>query len=175
MKNIYEVKGNEAIIHIKYKGHTVYATVDMGDFNKVNGYPGTWTVIRNTNVKECIYAAMGHKDENGKFTMSLMHRIIMDNPEGKFIDHINHDTLNNKKENLRIVTPSQNQQNRKGAMKNSKTGIRGVYLNKQTNRWVAEIKLGGKKVWNKTFEFIEDAEREIEKARPIYHTHARPV
>lgn len=42
-----------------------------------------------------------------------MHRLIMGQPKGMEVDHINHDTLDNRKENLRVVTTAQNQRNLK--------------------------------------------------------------
>jgi hypothetical protein len=49
-------------------------------------------------------------------------------PKGMSIDHINHNTLDNRKANLRIVTHQQNNTNRNGAYSTSKTGIRGVSI-----------------------------------------------
>jgi hypothetical protein len=47
---------------------------------------------------------------NGK-TIRL-HRLILNCPD-KFIDHINHNTLDNRRQNLRIVTPKENNKNKK--------------------------------------------------------------
>lgn len=55
-----------------------------------------------------------------------MHRLITGAPPGFDVDHRDHDTLNNQRRNLRVVTKSQNQQNRLGANRNSSTGVRGV-------------------------------------------------
>lgn len=54
------------------------------------------------------------------------------------IDHINRNKLDNSIDNLRLADRQINSRNR-GASKNSKTGIRGVYLDKNYGRWVASI------------------------------------
>ncbi len=41
-----------------------------------------------------------------------MHRLIMNNPIGLVVDHINNQTLDNRRENLRIVSQSENIANR---------------------------------------------------------------
>ncbi|OMF54823.1 hypothetical protein BK138_16230 [Paenibacillus rhizosphaerae] len=93
-----------------------------------------------------------------------MHRLIMDVPEGKVIDHININGLDNREINLRIVTQAENSQNKK-AQKNSKTGIRGVSWNKAAKKWQAQYAINRKKVKVGYFDDIEDARRAVERAR----------
>lgn len=63
--------------------------------------------------------------ERRKQLMVLMHRLIMNAPPDKEVDHINHVSHDNQKCNLRIVSPSQNQMNRKATRKTSKyKGVR---------------------------------------------------
>jgi hypothetical protein len=63
--------------------------------------------------------------------------------DGYQIDHINGDGLDNRIENLRLATSSQNNRNRKTA-KNSTTGIRGVCWDAARNKWMAHISVNGK-------------------------------
>lgn len=65
-------------------------------------------------------------------------------PKGMQIDHINGDTLNNRIENLRLVTPEQNSRNNKRFCTNT-TGFTGVYENKKRKKWLASIHVGGGK------------------------------
>ena len=62
---------------------------------------------------------------NGKEKDKRMHRIIMCVPKGMFVDHINHNTLDNRRENLRICTQSQNSHNAVLSTRNS-SGYKGV-------------------------------------------------
>jgi hypothetical protein len=76
----------------------------------------------------------------------------MNFPIGKFIDHINGNSLDNRKSNLRICAPSENSGNSRGH-RDSLTGYKGVTFDKQRQKWVATIQgrfLG-------RFEKIEDA------------------
>lgn len=59
------------------------------------------------------------------------------------VDHINRDTFDNRRENLRLVTRSQNTHNR-GVLESNKTGVTGVYFSKNKNRWIASIEFEGK-------------------------------
>lgn len=74
-----------------------------------------------------------------KRTTIGLHRWILNCPKGLQVDHINHNTLDNRKCNLKICTQLENANN-KGFYKNNKSGIKGVYFIKLFNCWVAELK-----------------------------------
>lgn len=59
-------------------------------------------------------------------------------PDGMVIDHIDHNTLNNKIENLRCVTHYENSKNRRMSPRN-KSGVTGVHWHKEANKWCAQI------------------------------------
>jgi hypothetical protein len=81
------------------------AFVDDEDFDYLNQW--RWQFVFNG------YTWYAHRSEytNGKKTIR-MHRLIMNAPKGVFIDHIDHNGLNNQKSNLRVCTRSENSQNR---------------------------------------------------------------
>jgi hypothetical protein len=60
-------------------------------------------------------------------TPVLLHRLLTGAPPQKEVDHINHDPLDNRRSNMRIVSHMDNLWNRKGATSLSSTGIRGVH------------------------------------------------
>lgn len=61
---------------------------------------------------------------------TYMHRFIMKAPHDMQVDHLNHDTLDNRRENLVTKTIEHNNANRDGAYVNSKTGIRGLSIHR---------------------------------------------
>jgi hypothetical protein len=101
----------------------------------------------------------------------LVHRLIFMMFYGympKLIDHINGNSLDNRIENLREATHSQNSMNKK-LSKSSKSRVKNVCLNKPTNRWKAFIAVDGKQIHLGYFDEISDAEQAVIKARKKYH------
>lgn len=87
-----------------------------------------------------------------------LHRWVVDCPPDKMVDHINHNTLDNRKDNLRIVTHFGNQQNRKG----NKSGKTGVYWSTRDKKYVARIGrkwLGASKNFNEAVKMRLEAEQ----------------
>ena len=77
--------------------------------------------------------------------------------DGRIIDHIDHNRLNNRLDNLRVVTASQNARNRTKKA-NCSSQFRGVSWNKEKGRWEARIRLaGGKKKFLGYFDIEEEA------------------
>jgi len=90
-----------------------------------------------------------------------MHREIMGEPKGMFIDHRDGNSLNNRKSNLRICTPAQNVLNR-GCMGGS-SGYKGVSSLKKLNKWKAEITFKGRRIHIGHFEDEIDAAKAYDK------------
>lgn len=98
-----------------------------------------------------------------------MHRLIMNAPKGMEIDHINGNELDNRKDNLRIVTIRQNQLNAKNH-KDSISGYKGVYLRRKDNKWVVYIE---KKFMGAFLDKAEAALTYNNSARKLYGEYAR--
>jgi hypothetical protein len=91
----------------------------------------------------------------------------MDASDDINIDHINHNTFDNKKSNLRIATVSQNAMNRiKGV--NNTSGETGVVWVRNRNNWKAEIKLNDKMIYLGSYDSFEDAVKARKKAEEKY-------
>jgi hypothetical protein len=101
-----------------------FAKVSHEDFAEQSQYK--WCAAWSKKTKS-YYAVRAIWDKVLKKTKPIkMHREIMQTPKGMDCDHIDHDTLNCQRDNLRNVSRSHNAMNRKGANSNSTTGIRGV-------------------------------------------------
>lgn len=77
----------------------------------------------------------------GRVRQVMMHRAIMRALNGQKVDHVNGDTLDNRRANLRLATVSQNRQNsRPSTGKTSR--YKGVSLNRDRCTWKASVSLG---------------------------------
>ncbi|MGB0817788.1 MAG: HNH endonuclease signature motif containing protein [Candidatus Puniceispirillaceae bacterium] len=97
----------------------------------------------------------------------LVHRIIWKmhyGTEPPMIDHIDGNPKNNRIENLRKATASINNKNKRRD-KRSKTGISGIYFNKNTQNYHARYSVNGKRVHVGYFPTLEEAKKQLNKAR----------
>ena len=100
-----------------------------------------------------------------------LHRVIFLYHHGflpKEIDHIDKNTFNNKIENLRPCTPSENCYNRK-FRKDNTSGAKGVTYRKDINKWQAYITFNKVRKSLGTFKNFEDAKNAYEKASLELH------
>lgn len=111
------------------------ALVDDEDFESLNAYK--WCASKHHNT---FYAVRTTIRVGGKQTKVRMHWDIMD---GKSIDHIDHDGLNNQRANLRFCTNSQNLMNTR-KQDNTSSVYKGVSWYKRTGKWLAQIQINNK-------------------------------
>lgn len=138
----------EGAIEVKLVGENdLWVTLDAEDFERLHDYrfylgSGGYAAIR-PDVK-----------------LVLLHKLIVGYP---IVDHINQDKLDNRKCNLRSATNSQNQWNQ-SKPKNNTSGYKGVYWDKQRQKWRAQIKINGRRRFLGYFDDILDAARSYDKA-----------
>jgi len=100
-----------------------------------------------------------------------LHRFLMDPPSDMVVDHINGDTLDNRRSNLRICTRIENFRNRKRS-KNNTSGYKGVHyaqktkdmINELTKPWIARLSLVGKRLYLGNYSTPEEAGRAYDEA-----------
>ena len=84
------------------------------------------------------------------------------------VDHINRIRSDNRWENLRLATSSQNSCNSSIRSKNS-SGVKGVHWSKQKDKWEAQITVKGEKLFIGSFVDLELAKLAIDAAREKFH------
>lgn len=95
--------------------------------------------------------------ENGRVRGIGLGRYIMGNPTDLVVDHIDHDTLNNTRRNLRVCTEAQNLRNRK-MYRNNKTGFKGVFLDGGIKRpFLVRIGFQNESIYVGSFATAEEA------------------
>jgi hypothetical protein len=128
-------------IHLTKGLVTIVDDIDYEWLSAFNWYahksPGGYTfyACRKRRKSEC-------PDTWKKNMFVSMHKEIMKTPSGMHTDHVNGNGLDNRRQNLRIVTPSQNLQNAR-LRRTNKSGSKGVSWDSQTKKWRAWICLNG--------------------------------
>lgn len=141
--------------------------IDDEDYEKVMKYK--W-YLDGSKENGLYYFRVNIYEESVHTQFLSLHRYLMDciKGDGKVVDHINGNTLDNRKENLRVCTHAENGRNRKKA-KNNTSGYKGVCFNKNRNKWQSYIKLNSKIIHLGYFSTAELAYEAYCKAVPIYH------
>lgn len=143
------------IVKAKRKGQLFDVLVDDEDFEFVS--KTSWHIDDKGYARGCV----GNKNK-------FMARLIMNATDPNiYVDHKNGNTLDNRRENLRLASNSQNQANRRNHSKNT-SGYRGVTFSKSTNKWQAAIKVAGKNIHLGVFETPELAGIAYKQAADMY-------
>lgn len=144
-----------------------YTLVDADVFDKVNQF--RWYAERRKKgfrAKGTIKLDGNKKSQPlSRYIYELKHGKI---PEGMLIDHINHDTLDNRIKNLRLATRSENNRNRV-KNNNNRTGFKGVSFSKKGKKFEAKIKINKKSVHLGYFVDAKDAYKAYCEASIKYH------
>lgn len=127
------------------------AIVDDDDYEYLSQV--SWFAFWNRNA---FYAARSGSAVNGKRPLILMHRVIVQAPTGIQVDHRNGNTLDDRKENLRLCTHAENVRN-SGIQKNNVSGFNGVNRRKGRNKWRADIGVNNKNISLGSFDTPEEA------------------
>lgn len=140
-----------------------YALVDDDDYERVNAFK--WYAHYSHRTKS-YYATRKTPRPNQKHI--YMHRFIIETPKGMLCDHINGDTLDNRKVNLRNCTNAQNLMNRKAPVNNT-TGHKNIYFDKRKRLFVVAIDANKKRVFYKSFKHLERAIESRDNALEKHH------
>lgn len=138
--------------------------IDIDDYYRLLKFGRYWFVSKRVfNGREESYV---ESKANGE-TIRL-HNFIMNPAEGEVVDHINGDTMDNRKQNLRITNEARNAQNR-ATPRNNTSGVKGVHFNGRMNKWVARIGYFGKRIHLGAFDSFEEAVKARKEAEEKYY------
>jgi len=145
--------------------HGKVTLVDDKDFEWLNQWTWTAHYCKHSGLT---YVMRNERDkETKKVTRITMHREITNAPEDMYVDHINHDTLDNQRSNIRLATSAQNSYNVRMKRSNS-TGYKGIDRLPSKN-WRARIRFSGTRLTVGIFSKKEDAARAYNEAAIKYH------
>ena len=154
----------EALKYFEYKdGNLYWKSMPY----KRNDLIGTKAGSDTGNCRSQIYIGKKHYK---------LHRIIYLMFHGyvpKEVDHIDNNTLNNRIENLRPATRSEQCCNTR-LRKDNTSGVKGITWDKARNKWIVSINKNQKTVFRARFDDLELAQLVANEARNKYHgTFAR--
>lgn len=164
-----DMNDNDSVT-VTVKGHPVILDRDFAeDFD-----PDKWGIMRMKGGRY-IYVAVHAGYENGKKIVALLHRVVAVAGKGQCVDHINRNTMDNRRCNLRICTRGENSRNR-GVRHDSKSGAKGVYYRPPNPKkrmkngvWSADIHANGRRHHLGHFSTKEEAVTAYNEASKHYH------
>ena len=136
-----------------------FALVDDDDFDKLSQHK--WRAQWNPDIHS-YYAVRSIRLPNGKQTAELMHRRILGLERGdrRQGDHINHATLDNRRSNIRSVTQSENQHNRRA---------KGYCWHKAKQKYQAKLMIHGVNKFVGLFDTPQEARTAYLAAKAVLH------
>ena len=150
--NIYEINNDFTILKIKYKNEYINCYIDTEDLSYVKNKH--WRTSRKRNKIYIVAGQSGNKDH----PLTYLHNYLLNYTPipKKEVDHIDGNSCNNRKNNLKIVTRQQNIDNTKVRI-DSKIGIRGISRISKTKKYKCDFSYHGKRFYFKDWKTVEEA------------------
>lgn len=158
--NKYDLTGEYGIGYTS-KNEPFY--FDLEDYEKIKNY--VWKYQQDSYVITNLW-------ENNKPTTLRLHRFVFLNEteiedDSIDVDHRNHVPYDDRKENLRKSKHYQNITHCK-KYSNNKSGVKGIFYDKERNKWKALLTINKKSVLNKRFDTFEEAVQARKEAEEKY-------
>jgi hypothetical protein len=142
-----------------------FAIVDPDDYPRLAKYK--WHLARSPTGS---YAVRWHRLQNSKHRQRIwMHRQIIHLPQSMVCDHINRNSLDNRKQNLRPATVSQNLCNRPKRKAKTCSKYKGLEWDKIQRKWKARIQFNNRKIYLGSFNSEIAAAKAYDSAAKKYH------
>lgn len=115
------------------------------------------------------YTGAGYASRSSRHGQIYMHRVLAGAVmSGSEVDHKNGDKLDNRKDNLRLVSKRENQRGYRRPDPRNQSGVRGVNWFARTGKWVARLKLKDKYLNLGYYDNVEDAIKARQEAERKY-------
>ena len=177
--------GNEAVVTVsQIRGkHTISCGCSKrskndfivhGDFAEIILTSGNATIVDSDKVVDLVNMCRWTENSRGYVVGQVcrkqvkLHRIITQCDRNQVVDHINHNTLDNRMQNLRVCSTSQNGMNRK-LNSNNNSGKSGVSYIKKERKWKAALRINGKYIYGGSFDDYNDAVLARKKLEAKYY------
>ncbi len=139
--------------------------MDPDVFERVSKH--NWHIQRTRQIFYAVRRAKGHERTKGQTVW--MHRYIFPSPEGMCVDHIDNNSLDNRKANLRFATPAQNARNRRKMAVKTSSKYKGVSYHAGQRKWCAAIRVNGQYKYFGLFQNESDAAKAYDEAARKFH------
>lgn len=156
--NNYKTIGNDTIIFLENaKGDVIAETIiDTEDLEKIKNTNYRFSLWKKLDYKYCkasVYETINGKRKGKTF---WLHHLIVENPPKEYmVGHIDHDPLNNRKSNLRIIKRQHNLLYRKKENSNNKSGYRNVSFH--DGWYLVQLQINKKNTVLGKFKDVDDA------------------
>jgi hypothetical protein len=151
--NEYEIREDTAVIFLNDRKGNIYESyIDIEDLQKLIDFKYKWSPLYLPNA-DSYYAQctiyLGKIDGKYKYQKVYMHQFVLDITDKTYVDHNNHNTLDNRKKNLRPTSNDKNLKHRGGKNSNNSSGYRNV--SQQGKWWAVQLQVDGKNTVLKKF------------------------
>ena len=175
LKNEYTIEDGHVRMKLVSKKDGVHYTLfDLHYIDKVINSKLSWHLKWDSSLQSYYCKAtkyLGLKDGKPKYKTVYFHRFITDTLDSDYyIDHMNHDTLDNRLDNLKITTQQDNTRNRRGANRNSATGVRNVSYDVRKEMYIVQLQVKGVNTVVGEFTTLEGAKQfATNKRKELYN------
>lgn len=148
--NSWIIKDDVAICNVMHQDGVVSFTIDSSDYNVVSQY--IWRICKK---RQKYYVITGSFK---KSTAHYLHHMIYGKPIGdEEVDHIDGNSLNNRRSNLRLVSRQENIDNQRATRIDNRLGIRGIAYSKRDRLYKVDFNYHGQRYYTKSWKTLEEA------------------
>ena len=171
--NNYKIVGDNTTIYLPRRNGEIFKTcIDTKYLQMLIDLDWCWHTSWNKHfhgyyVAHTEYLGIFYNTPKSK--THLLHKVIVGN-KNVMIDHIDHNGLNNRMNNLRVIDNSNNLKNRKGINSNNTSGYRNVTWSTNENLWIIQMQINGKNTIMGKFIDLDRAGQTAKELRDIYYS-----